>query len=197
MQKFKIYGFASSGNCNKVRFVADLMGYAYEWIETDSPTGATRTDQFLDEINPAGQVPAVVFADGRKLAQSNALMIYLAGDSDLIPKDAFEHAQMLSWMFWEQYSHEPHLAVRRALLQFKGKTEKELDPSLLENGNAALMVMELQLAKTKWLVGDAMTLADIALVAYTRTAPEGGFDLEAYPGVHAWVKRLEKALDIV
>ncbi len=190
MQFFTLYGFSPSGNCNKVQFVADYLKLDYKWVETDSIAGETRNENFLNKVNPAGQVPAVVFADGKKLAQSNAIVLYLAAESDLIPADDFERAQMLSWMFWEQYSHEPYLAVRRAKLKFKGKSEQDLDPSLLENGYAALELMERHLSGRNWLVGDEMSLADICLVAYSRFADEGGFDMSKFPGVCNWIDRV-------
>jgi len=195
MQAFTLYGFSPSGNCNKVQFVADYLNLDYKWVETNSPIGETRTATFLNDINPAGQVPAAVFDDGRKLAQSNALMLYLAEASDLIPIDAFDRAQMLSWMFWEQYSHEPYLAVRRAQLKFKGKTEGDLDPSLLENGTAALALMQRHLVNQDWMVAGQMSLADLCLVAYTRFAEEGGFDLESFPDVQNWVARVLQKLN--
>ncbi|MBL4617589.1 MAG: glutathione S-transferase family protein [Robiginitomaculum sp.] len=196
MKTFKLYGFSPSGNCNKVRYVADYLGLDYQWIETDSPNGETRTPEFLATINPAGQVPAVVFTDGRKMAQSNAIMFYLATGSKLIPDDDFALSQMLSWMFWEQYSHEPYLAVRRAMLKFKGKKEDELDPSLLDNGNAALAIMEQELTDKDWFIAGTISLADIALLAYTRTADEGGFALQLYPNVQKWIVRTKTALGI-
>ena len=191
----KIYGNHQSGNCWKVKWVADLVGEPNEWIEVDIFAGAARTPGFL-ALNPAAQVPVAVFPDGRALAQSNAIMLHLADGSPLIPADAFARAKMYEWLFWEQYNHEPTIAVRRALLQFRGKTEADLDPQLLERGNAALARMELQLRETPFLIGDALTLAVIALVAYTRVAHEGGFNLAEYPKVEAWVARVEEALGV-
>lgn len=193
----KIYGSAVSGNCWKCKWVADRVGHANEWIEKDIFKGETRTAEFL-AMNPAGQVPVVVLPDGRVLAQSNAIILYLAeqANSDLIPRDPYLRARMYEWLFWEQYNHEPSIAVRRALLRFRGKTEETVDPALKEKGDACLARMELQLKEAPYLVGDMLSLADVALVAYTRWADEGGFDLNAYPAVKAWVRKVERDLKI-
>ena len=191
----KIYGNSDSGNCLKVRWTAERIGAAFEWIELDSFAGATRTPEFLS-INPAGQVPAIVLADGRVLAQSNAIIVQLAEGSDLVPADSYDRAKMFEWLFWEQYSHEPAIAVRIARKFFMGQSDADLDPGLLIKGNAALARMELQLSKTPYLVGQVMTLADIALVAYTRAAHRGGFEIERYPSVKDWVARMEGALGL-
>lgn len=191
----KLYGDARSGNCLKCKWTAEAVGVAFEWIETDVMTGATRTPEFL-ALNPAGQVPLAVLADRRTLAQSNAIMLHLAEGSSLIPADAYARAKMLEWMFWEQYSHEPQIAVRRFLLAFQDKSAAEIPESLLVKGEAALARMQLQLAQTPFLVGDNLTLADIALVAYTRVAHEGGYDLNKFPAVRDWVARVERALGL-
>lgn len=191
----RIYGDSISGNCLKVKWVADYLGRRYEWIETNILVGESRTPEYL-AMNPAGQVPAVILDDGRPLAQSNAIILYLAEGSALIPQDAYDRARMLEWMFWEQYSHEPYVAVARFQVRYLDKPIAELDPRLVERGNAALQRLEDGLAASPYLVGDQVTLADVALVAYTRLAPEGGFDLARYPHVQAWVARVEAALSI-
>jgi len=191
----KLYGSSSSGNCHKPRWLLDRLGIAYEWIETDAFDGSTRTPEFL-ALNPAGQVPLIVLDDGRILAQSNAMLLHFGEGSDLIPPDAYDRAKMYEWLFWEQYSHEPQVAVRIALKHYLGKSDDEMPASLLIKGNAALARMELQLKQTPYLVGDALSLADIALVAYTRRAHLGGFDLEDYPAVRGWVTRVEELLGI-
>ena len=195
MQAITLYGSSDSGNCLKPKWVAERINLPVEWIEVNSFDGTTRKPEFLS-INPAGQVPVAVFADGRVLAQSNAIMVYLAEGSDLIPRDAFARAKMFEWMFWEQYSHEPYIAVRIARLYYLKKREDELDPALLTRGNAALARMELQLQQTPYVVGNALTLADIALVAYTRKAHMGGFDLARFPAVKGWVERVEENLEL-
>jgi glutathione S-transferase len=191
----KLYGSSNSGNCLKPKWILDRLGIGYEWIETDSFDGSTRTPEFL-ALNPAGQVPIVILEDGRLLAQSNAMMVHFAEGSDLIPSDAYDRAKMFEWLFWEQYSHEPQIAVRIARKHFLGKRDDELDPSLLTKGHAALARMELQLKQTPFFVGDALSLADVALVAYTRRAHLGGFDLKDYPAVRGWVVRVEELLGI-
>ncbi len=191
----KVYGSSRSGNCLKVKWVADALGIVFEWIETDSFSGVTRTPEFL-AINPAGQVPALVLGDGWVLAQSNAIMLYLAEGSPLIPSDGYDRAKMFEWLFWEQYSHEPAIAVRIARLFYLKTPEEELDPALLKKGHAALARMEQQLQQGAYLVGRVFSLADIALVAYTRVAHRGGFDLAAYPLVRAWIARVESRLGL-
>jgi glutathione S-transferase len=191
----KLYGSSVSGNCHKPKWILDRLGIAYDWIETDSFDGSTRTPEFL-ALAPAGQVPLIVLDDGRVLAQSNAMLLYFGEGSDLIPVDAYDRAKMYEWLFWEQYSHEPQIAVRIARKHYLGKRDDELDPSLLTKGNAALARMELQLKQTPFLVGGALSLADIALVAYTRRAHLGGFNLGDYPAVRGWIGRVEQLLDI-
>ena len=157
-----LYGSSISGNCLKPKWVAERLGVPVKWIEKDAFDGSTRTPEFL-ALNPAGQIPLAVLSDGRTLAQSNAIMVYLAEGSDLIPRDAYDRARMFEWLFWEQYSHEPVVAVRIARLHYLKTPEAELDPNLLKKGNAALARLELQLTETQYLVGAALTLADIAL----------------------------------
>jgi glutathione S-transferase len=191
----KIYGDSISGNCLKLKWTADFLGLKYDWIETNILEGESRTPAYL-AMNPAGQVPAVILDDGRALAQSNAIILHFAEGSSLIPTDAYERAKMLEWMFWEQYSHEPYVAVARFHVKYLGKPVQDLEPRLVERGGGALQRMELGLANSPFLVGDSVTLADVALVAYTRVAHEGGFSLELYPAVKAWVARVEAALKI-
>ncbi|MBI1236530.1 MAG: glutathione S-transferase family protein [Alphaproteobacteria bacterium] len=195
MSKITLYGASVSGNCLKTRWIADLMGVNYDWREMDVFAGDTRTEDFL-ALNPAGQVPCMVREDGRVLAQSNAIMLYLAEGSALIPDDAFDRAKMMEWMFWEQYSHEPAIAVRRAQLKYMNIPEAEIDPMLMQKGRRALGVMELRLMARDFIVGERMTLADVALVAYTRVAHEGGFDLADFPAVRSWVHRVERELGL-
>ncbi len=197
MSAFKIYGDGVSGNCLKVKWTADILGLAYDWIETSVLTGETRAPAFL-ELNPAGQVPLIIDREGRALSQSNAIILHLAEThaSDLIPADAFDRAKVYEWLFWEQYSHEPAIAVRRFQKTYLKKPDSEIDPKLMERGLDALKRMDRQLTDEAFIAGASFTLADIALVAYTRVAHEGGFDLNAFPRVKAWVGRVEKRLDI-
>ena len=191
----KIYGDSISGNCLKVKWTADYLGLAYEWIETSALSGETRSPSFL-AINPAGQVPTVLLADGRPLAQSNAIILHLAEGSPLIPAERYQRAKMLEWLFWEQYSHEPYVAVARFQVKFLGKPVAALDPKLIERGAAALKRLDEATSVSDYLVGDQCTLADVSLVAYTRLADEGGFDLSFYPTLQAWIARVEGALKI-
>jgi glutathione S-transferase len=190
-----IYGDSRSGNCLKVKWTAEKLGLPYDWTEVDILQGTTRQDDFLS-LNPAGQVPTAILGDGRVLAQSNAIILHLADGSNLIPKDAYDRAKMFEWLFWEQYSHEPYVAVARFHRFLLGKGPEGVEPRIMQRGEAALERLELQLQATPFLVRDALTLADVALVAYTRVADEGGFDLARYPAIQAWVARVEAALRI-
>lgn len=191
----RIFGDGKSGNCLKVKWTAQRLRLPFEWIEVDILKGQSRTADFL-AMNPAGQVPAVILEDGRSLAQSNAIMLHLAEGTALIPADPYLRAKMYEWLFWEQYSHEPYVAVARFQVAYMGKPVESLDGKLVERGHAALARLESGLSDSGFLVGDSLTLADVALVAYTRVAHEGGFDLSRYPAVKAWVGRVETALGI-
>jgi len=191
----KIHGDGNSGNCLKVKWVCDALALPYTWIDVDTMTGGSRTVEFL-KLNPWGQVPTIEFDDGRTLAQSNAIIRYLARGSDLIPKNAFTAAQMDAWLFWEQYSHEPYVAVCRFQMVYLGKPASELDVNLVKRGYAALDNMERHLADARFLVGDIFSLADVALLAYTRVAHEGGFDLDRYPSLRRWIGDAEKRLGL-
>ena len=189
-----IYGDPGSGNCLKVKWTAEYLGIPFTWKDIDVTKAETRTPVFL-AMNPAGQVPTVVLDDGRPLAQSNAIILHLAEGSPLIPTDHYVRAKMLEWMFWEQYSHEPAIAVARFQMKYLGKRRDELDPKLIDRGEAALARLEQGLTGD-YLVGGRVSLADISLVAYTRMAGDGGFNLSAYPAIRAWVARVEAAIPI-
>ena len=191
----KIYGDTNSGNCLKVKWVCDHLALPYDWVSVDTLKGETRTTEFL-KLNGAGQVPTVVFESGGVLAQSNAIIRYLARGNDLIPRDAFAEAKMDEWLFWEQYSHEPYVAVCRFQMVYLGKPASDLDPDKIKRGYFALARMEHQLALTPFLVGDALTLADAALLAYTRVAHEGGFHLGGYASIRRWIGEAEQALGL-
>ncbi|MEM6713369.1 MAG: glutathione S-transferase family protein [Pseudomonadota bacterium] len=195
IDKLTLYGDTMSGNCLKPRWTADYLNIPYDWVEIDIFNNETQTEEFL-ALNPVGQVPLARWPDRRILTQSNAIMVYLAQGSDLIPEDDFTRAQMESWLYWEQYSHEPYIAVRRSKMKYRGLNEDELDPDLLIKGRRALGVMEMQLTYTDWLVGEGLTCADIALVSYTRVAHEGGFELSEFPSVSRWIGRVESALNL-
>lgn len=189
----KIYGEDISGNCLKVKYVADYLGLAYEWVNIDIVAGGSRTAEMLAK-NPAGQVPFIEFDDGRVLSQSNAIMGHLADQSNLVPDDPFDRAKMNEWMFWEQYSHETAIAVARFRVIYQGQAIADLDPQLVAKGNAALDLMEQHLAGRKWFVGDVLSLADIALIAYTQFAHQPGFSLDSRPNVASWLPRVKEAL---
>ena len=190
-----IFGDSRSGNCLRIKWVARRLAIPFEWREVDIMAGATRTPEYM-AMNPAGQVPTVILEDGRYLSQSNAVILHLAEGSDLIPADAYDRAKMLEWLFWEQYSHEPTIAVARFRMLLLGQRKEELDPKLVEKGEAALKRLELGLEEGPFLVGGRLSLADAALVAYTRWAHEGGFDLVSYPRIRDWIGRVEDALAI-
>jgi len=190
-----LYGDSISGNCLKTRWVAERLAIPFNWIETSVIARDTRKAAFL-AINPWGQVPTAMLADGRTLAQSNAIMLHLAEGSSLVPADTFARAKMFEWLFWEQYSHEPAIAVRRFRVKFQNLRDDEIDPSLLTDGVAVLGRMEAALAEAAYFVGDALSLADIALVAYTRWADEGGYDLASFPHLRAWIALVERDLGL-
>ena len=191
----KIYGDTKSGNCLKVKWVCDHLALPYDWVAIDTLKRETRTAEFL-KLNSAGQVPTIELADGRTLAQSNAIIRYIARDSDLVPMDAFAAAKMDEWLFWEQYSHEPYIAVCRFQMFYLGQPASDLDPDKVKRGYAALARMEHQLAMTPFLVGDALSLADVSLLAYTRVAHEGGFHLDGYAAVRRWIGDAERSLGL-
>jgi len=191
----QVYGDSISGNCLKVKWTLEYLDIPYRWIETGVLQGETRTPDFL-AMNPAGQVPVVILSDGRPLAQSNAIISHLAEGSALIPDDPYARAKMMEWLFWEQYSHEPYVAVARFQVAYLGKSPAELDPKLIERANSALQRLEDALSGGQFLVGADCSLADVSLVAYTRVAHEGGLDLALYPAVRAWVARVEAVLNI-
>ncbi len=188
----KIHGDTESGNCYKIRLLTALLDIPHQWLPVDILAGETRTPAFL-ALNPAGQIPVLELDDGRVLSESNAILRYLAEGSDFWPQDAYTQARVLQWQFFEQYSHEPYIAVARFIQHYLGLPEERREEYARkhEGGYRALDVMERQLARTPWLVGDKPTLADISLFAYTHVADEGGFDLSDYPAITAWIARIE------
>lgn len=186
-----IHGMSLSGNCYKPRLLLELLGADYRWNEVDLRTGATRTPEFL-ALNPDGKVPVLELEDGRALTESNAMLCYLAEGTSFLPADRWQRAQVMRWMFFEQHSHEPYIAVARFIRVFldaENPRQSEL-PGLLERGHKALALMEQHLATQSFFVTERPTIADIALFAYTHVAAEGGFDLSAYPSVTRWLDRL-------
>lgn len=191
----KIYGDPISGNCLKVKWTADALGLPYTWVPIDIMKGESRVPAYLEKF-PQGQVPAVELADGHTLAQSNAIIRYLARGSRLLPDDAYAQAKIDEWLFWEQYSHEPYVAVCRFQMKYLGRTKAERDAWRVERGEKALDHVEHQLRSRDYLAGPATTIADIAVLAYTRLADEGGFDLAERPGIRKWIARCEDSLAI-
>jgi glutathione S-transferase len=195
-----LYQDPRSGNCYKVVLTAAHLGVPLTTVDADVTSGFTRKPDFLAK-NPNGRVPTLEFEDGRILPESNAIIWYLAEGSNLIPADRFARAQMLQWMFFEQYSHEPYIAVARFWMKFVSKEklrEKEhLIPDWHTRGNAALGVMEDHLKGNDWFVANHFSLADIALYAYTHCAEDGGFNLRTYPAVSAWLNRVTSTRNYV
>jgi glutathione S-transferase len=186
----RLYDYLESGNGYKVRLILTLLGIPFERIELDIVTGATRTPEFL-KINPNGRIPTVVLDDGRVLAESDAILWYFAEGTRFLPADRVERAQVLQWMFFEQYSHEPNIATVRFWVHIARDRERPAETQQKrDQGVAALGVMETHLKGRTYFVGERYSIADIALYAYTHVAHEGGFDLAAYPAVRAWLGRV-------
>jgi glutathione S-transferase len=191
----KIYGDLGSGNCLKVKYTADKLGLPYSWVPIDTMKSETRTPEFLARF-PMARIPAVEFNDGRRLAESNAIIRYLARGTALLPDDGFAQAKVDEWLFWEQYSHEPYVAVCRFHMVYLGRSKDAREPWRIERAESALDLMNRSLAGRNWLAGQTMTVADIALLPYTRLAHEGGFDLSSRGNVGSWVARCEQALGL-
>ena len=188
----KIYGDHRSGNCYKLELLCALLDLDYEWQTVDIMRGDTRTPDFLAR-NPNAKVPLLELDDGRCLAESNAILLFLAEGSRLVPTEPFSRARMLQWLFFEQYSHEPYIAVARFIALYLGLPEERRADYLSKQagGYKALDVMETQLQNSPYLVADEPSLADIALYAYTHVAADGGFELTGYPAITAWLRRIE------
>ncbi len=188
----RVYGMSSSGNCHKVRLLLEQLGTRYDWIEVNSAQGQTRTPEFL-ALNPNGKVPAVQRADGRVLTESNAILFWLAEGTPFLPADGWQRAQALSWMFFEQYSHEPYIAVARFISIWTPADSARRDelPRLRERGHAALAVMERHLQGAPWFTGPYYGVADIALFAYTVVAEDGGIGLSPYPAIQRWLQAVQ------
>lgn len=191
----KIYGDIYSGNCYKVKLLCSILSIEHEWIAVDILKGETETPEFL-QMNPNAKIPLLVISDGTYLAESNAILFYLAINSHLLPTGSLQLARVLQWQFFEQYSHEPCIAVARFIMRYLGMPEKrraELQDKQV-GGYRALDVMETHLANNDYLVGNQCTIADISLYAYTHVADEGGFNLAEYPAIIGWLGRI-RSLD--
>jgi glutathione S-transferase len=186
----RLYDYPESGNAYKVRLLLSQLGIPFERVELDILRGHTRSPAFLAK-NPNHRVPLLEFPDGRRLAESNAILCFLAEGTALLPTDRFERAQNLQWMFFEQYSHEPYIAVVR-FWHFSGQVEKNRAalPEKVERGYHALAVMEQHLAQRAFFVAERYSVTDIALYAYTHVAGEGGFELDRFPAIGRWLERV-------
>ena len=192
-KRMKVYGDSRSGNCYKIQMLCAELDIPYDWQEVDILAGETRTPQFL-AMNPNGRIPLLAFPDGQYLAESNAILCYLADGHELAGSDRMSRAQILQWMFFEQYSHEPNIATSRFIIRYLGNpASRRADlEAKSKGGYAALGVMEKQLLNHPYMAGENYTIADIALFAYTHVADEGGFDLAEYPYVRAWIRKIQK-----
>jgi glutathione S-transferase len=188
----RVYGDIQSGNCYKIKLLMSYLDISHEWVHVDIVNGDTQTDEFLNK-NPNRKVPVLEMEDGRCLAESNAILNYLAEGTEYLPNDRWERSQVLQWQFFEQYSHEPYIAVARFIAKYLGMPEERRQEfeSKQQGGIKALKVMDRHLAEADYFVGDRLTIADISLYAYTHVAQEGGFSLEGYGAIGDWLRRVE------
>jgi glutathione S-transferase len=187
-----LYNSPASGNCYKVRLLLAHLKIPYERRDVSVVDRSNRRE-LLGDLNPSLRVPTLLLDDARPLAESNAILWYFGDGTRFVPDDPYARAQVLQWLFFEQYDVEPALAVVRFWIAYSGTPEKltrERRDELTRAGNRALRALDRQLAERAWLVGDGMTIADISLYAYTHVAPEGGFDLEPHPAVRTWLDRV-------
>jgi len=193
-EPYVVYGMAASGNCYKIKMALERLGLPYRWHEVDVVGGETKGAAFK-ALNPNGKVPVLQLPDGQLLAESNAILWYLAQDSTLWPAERLAQAEVMQWLFFEQYSHEPYIATVRFWVKFAGKANEMADEIAKRRvqGYRALDVMERRLTDRAYLAGEHCTIADLALYAYTHVAEEGGFTLGDYPAIGAWMKRVAAA----
>ena len=190
--KIRLYGDSRSGNCYKVALLLRLVGQPFEWLETGVMEGNTQSPEFK-ALNPNGKVPLLQLADGRCLAESNAILLHFSRNSPWFPQDEWQQALTWQWLFFEQYSHEPYIAVARFVVLFLGQETEQAERLVMlrQRGYQALDVMEKTLVNSDYLAGGQPTVADIALYAYTHVAHDGGFDLSGYPAIQRWINSLE------
>ncbi|MGH1373072.1 MAG: glutathione S-transferase family protein [Cellvibrionaceae bacterium] len=194
----KIYGDIQSGNCYKIKLLLEILKIPHQWIFVDILKGDTQAPDYLVK-NPVGKIPLLELDDGRTLSESNAILNFLATGSELLPSDSFTRAKILQWQFFEQYSHEPYIAVARFIAKYLGLPQERREEYQQKQvgGHKALKVMEQQLLDTPYLVGDQLTIADISLYGYTHVADEGGFSLSDYPAINDWIRRVQSAPNYV
>lgn len=190
---YTVFGDKQSGNCYKIQLLLNHLDVVYEWVDIDILASDTRHADFLAK-NPNGKIPVLRLPSGEYLQESNAILNYLAYQTVYLPSDRVQHAQVLAWQFFEQYSHEPYIAVARFIAKYLGLPENRRNDyeAKQTDGHKALGVMEQTLRQQNYLVGNALTIADISLYAYTHVAHEGGFDLSLYPAIQAWLTRIEQ-----
>ncbi len=188
---YKVYGDINSGNCYKVKLLMALLDIDHEWIVVNILNGESRTDEFKLK-NPNARIPVLELSDGSCLWESNAILNFLAAGTSFLPDDPLLRAKVLQWQFFEQYSHEPYIAVARFIEKYLGMPEerKQEYHDKQKGGHKALAVMETRLENSEYLVADRYTIADISLYAYTHVAHEGGFDLSGYGAISSWIKRI-------
>ncbi|MFK8020882.1 MAG: glutathione S-transferase family protein [Pseudomonadales bacterium] len=187
-----LYGDKLSGNCYKIQLLLSHLQTEYQWVDVNILAGESRTDAFLKMSN-AGRIPLLALDSGEYLPESNAILNYFAQGSSFLPEDALQRAKVLSWQFFEQYSHEPYIAVARFIAKYQGMPESRREEfnAKQAGGNDALAVMEQHLATQDYFVGNCITIADFSLYAYTHVAEDGGFSLERYPAIQRWLARIE------
>ncbi len=190
-----LHGDLNSGNCLKVKYIADHLGLTLIVNTVGFRNGGTSRPEFL-AMNPWAQVPVLELDDGRVISQSNAILRYLGAGTSLLPEDRYEAAKVDEWLFWEQYSHEPYVAVCRFVMFYLGKPSEARETWRVERAEKALDYMDAMLKQRAWLTANRLTIADIALVAYTQFSHEGGFDLSSRPHLSSWVRRVQTALDL-
>lgn len=189
---YRLYDFLPSGNGYKVRLLLNQLSIPFERIEIDVLKGATRSPEFLEK-NPNGRIPVLEIEPNIFLSESNAILIYFSQGTQFLPSDRLDYARIMQWLFFEQYSHEPYIATSRFWISILDKADQYRKELLqkVEPGYAALGILEQRLSNHPFLVGDRYTIADIALYAYTHVAHEGGFNLENFPGIRAWIERIQ------
>lgn len=190
---YKVYGDYNSGNCYKIKLMLNLLGAEYQWVAVDILNGETETEDFLAK-NPNGKIPVLELEDGTCLWESNAILNFLAEGTPYLLTEPRLRTQTLQWQFFEQYSHEPTIAVARFIQFYLGLPEERMEEyrKLHKRGYKALKVMEQQLQRTPFLVGESFSIADIALYAYTHVADQGGFDLTQFPAIERWLERIRQ-----